>query len=210
MKKRKYTRSGMKEIKNETPTTYGDFILFLPMLSDECAKKDLDILNNAPKPDYICGRDIPDFNTLTFGQYSDLCDAMGNEDKAVAMVEMIKAIFPNDVMEDEINEAPAYDVWGFCSFAAKEADRINKVFGSIKFDKTPEEKQAGIDKLQFGTFGILDWYARRMKITDQNEVYSVKWVRIYQCMANDTEEAAYNRRLQAVYSNNARKRNKVR
>lgn len=191
------------------PTKYGDFVLFLPMLTDEVREKDLELLNKAEKPEYICGREVPDFNALTFGQYSDLCDAMGIEDKTKAMVEMLKAIYP-DIMEEEINNAPAYDVWGFCIFAATEADRINKLFGSIHLEKTHEEIMAGIERMQFGTFGILDWYARRMGITDQNEVFSVKWVRIYQCMANDTEEAAYNRRLQTVYSNESRKRNKMR
>ena len=87
----------------------------------------------------------------------------------------------------------------FVYFCNKEVERINKLFEAIKPHFDSEEKQAGVDRLKFGSFGILDWYARRMRITDQNEVRNVPWVRIYKCMKNDNELREYDRRLREVY-----------
>lgn len=185
--------------KQGTPTTFGEFALLFPLLTDECRNKDVAILNEAEKPLYVCKREVADsFDMITFGQYSDLCDAMQESDHFIMVSKIIKAIYP-DVTDEEINATSAYDAFGFSIFAVKEADKINKIFSSVKASHTSEEVAAGIDRLQFGTFGILDWYAKRMGITDQNEVFAIPWVRIYQCMANDTEEAEFSRRLQRVY-----------
>ena len=99
-------------------------------------------------------------------------------------------------------------VLGFVSFCNREVERINGYFASIRPDFDPEEKMAGIEKLRFGSFGVLDWYARRMGIADQNEVRSVPWVRIWQCMKNDNEQGKYEKRLREVYKrkNQNRKR----
>lgn len=196
MAKEKRTRHTAKD---STPTTFGDFALLYPMLTEECKERDIAILNAAEKPSYICQREVAEsFDMITFGQYSDLCDALGEDDHILLIRKVIKAIYP-DISDKEIDSVPAYDAFGFATFAAKEADTINKVFSSISVTHSSEEVAAGIDKLQFGTFGILDWYAKRMGITDQNEVFAFPWVRIYQCMSNDTEEAEFNRRLQKVY-----------
>lgn len=182
----------------DKPITFGEFTILMPYMTDECREQDLKILNEAEKPDFLLGQDVlENFNLITFGQYSDLCDAIGMQNHIEAMKSIIMAIY--DTTEDKILEESAYDVWGFCNFAIKECARINELFSSVHIEYTEQEKKAGIERLQFGTFGILDWYARRMGIVDQNLVNNEKWVRLYQCMKNDTDEAAYNRRLQKVY-----------
>lgn len=196
--------------KKETPkpTTFSDFVILLPYLTDENTKKNLEYLNKAEKPDFIFGKELPnDLNLITFGQYSDLCDAVGNENHVTAISEMVKALFP-DVTEDMLGEATAYDVWGMCNWIVGEVGRINQLFENVHLEYTEQEKKAGIEKMQFGTFGILDWYARRMGITDQDKVNSEKWVRIYTCMKNDTAETDFNRRLQKVYENESKNRHK--
>lgn len=178
--------------------TFGEFVLLMPYLTEECREKDLQILNEAERPDFFLGAEtLQDFNLITFGQYSDLCDALTTENHIELMKNVCKAIY--DTTDVAIGNQSAYDVWGFCNFAIKECARINGLFSAVHIEYTEQEKKAGIDQLQFGTFGILDWYARRMGIVDQNLVNNEKWVRIYQCMKNDTDEAAYNRRLQKVY-----------
>ena len=62
-----------------------------------------------------------------------------------------------------------------------------------------EEVAAGVHDLDFGSFGVLDWYAKRMGIANQNDVRDIAWVRIYQCMKNDHEQQLYERRLQEQY-----------
>lgn len=170
----------------------------------------LEYLNKMERPDCLFGQEVlQDFGLITFGQYSDLCDAMGGKNDLTLLRNVVKAIY-TDVTDEQIDEQPATDIFGFCNFAAKEVKKINDLFGDINVEHTEEERKAGIDRLQFGTFGILDWYAKRMKITDQNEVNNVKWVRIYTCMKNDSAEVAFNRRLQKVYNEQIKNRNRRR
>ena len=103
-------------------------------------------------------------------------------------------------------DADVNDVFGFLSFVKEELERINKLFGDIKQTYSKEEEAAGVRDLDFGSFGVLDWYARRMGITNQNDVRDVAWVRIYQCMKNDNMQSEFERRLHKQYMNN----NKVR
>lgn len=187
-----------------TYTTFYDFINLLPYMEEGNKEENLHLLNNAEKPTYFLGSNVPDnLNLITFGQYADICDFMKCEDHIEAMRNIIKTL--NDVTDEQIDNAPAYDVWGYTTWVLKEIGHINDLFSSVKVDYTDQEKKAGIEQLQFGTFGILDWYARRMGIADQNQVNNEKWVRIFQCMKNDAEETAYNRRLQKVYENEAKR-----
>lgn len=185
-------------------TNFVDFKILMPYMEEKSLENCLKVLNDAEKPDYLFGKPVPkSLNGITFGAYSDLCEALGEKNHIKMLSLIIKAVYPLATDKD-IDELAAYDVWGFAIFAAKETDRINKLFGDIRLEYTEQEKKAGIDKLQFGVFGILDWYAKRMGIIDQNQVNNEKWVRIYQCMKNDMEEAAFNRRLQKVYENEAK------
>ena len=90
------------------------------------------------------------------------------------------------------------------SFVTKELEKINKLFTSIKQTYSKEEEAAGIRELDFGSFGVLDWYARRMGIPNQNDVRDVAWVRIYQCMKNDNMQSEFERRLHKQYMNNSK------
>ena len=63
---------------------------------------------------------------------------------------------------------------------------------------TSEQMRAGIDRLNFGVFGLIDWYARRMGITDHDEVLKVPVLRVYQCLKMDKEQQEYENRLAKV------------
>ena len=104
-----------------------------------------------------------------------------------------------------MNERADRVLW-FTNFCNSEVKRINALFSSIQADYEPEEKMAGIEKLKFGSFGVLDWYSRRMGISDQNAVRDIPWIRIYQCMKNDNEQSRYERRLREVYKRRNKKR----
>lgn len=94
----------------------------------------------------------------------------------------------------------AEDVLGFGRWIAEELTKINQLFASIQTSPTAEEVQAGVKELNFGHFGTMDWYARRMRITDHAEVEKVPWVRIYKCMEMDNKQAQYERRLRQIYT----------
>lgn len=202
-----YDKLRIKRGKTQQPTSFGDLLLFLPLIEEDCLEKIVKQLNDAEKPDWLFGKDtLENFNLITFGQYSDLCDALEGENHIEVIKNIIHTMY--DVTDEDIDNESAYDIWGYVNFAVAEIQRINKLFGSIKMEYTEQEKKAGIERLQFGTFGILDWYSKRMGIVDQNLVNNEKWVRIFQCMKNDNDEALYNRRLQKVYEAEAKQRSK--
>ena len=99
-----------------------------------------------------------------------------------------------------ISQLPATDVLGFVQWVAKEVERINKLFASTNVPPTPEEKQAGSELLNFGPFGMIDYYAQRMGITDHAEVDSVPWVRVYKCLDMDAKRVRFERRLRNIYN----------
>lgn len=176
----------------------------MPYLDAECLKTDIAILNNSEKPKLLFGKPtLSDLNMITYGQYADLCDIIGEKDHITAIGKMVTTLYPNKSVND-VNDEDCVKVFGFANFVCKEIDRINKLFSSVHLDYTDQEIRAGIEEMQFGVFGILDWYAKRMGITDHNEVLSVPWVRVFTCMKNDTMDAAFNRRLQKVYESDAK------
>lgn len=188
-----------------TTTSFGDFVLYLPVMTDESRTAALKQLNAAQCPDFLFSEKCPsDLNGLSFGQYSDICNAMKSGDHIAAMIEFCHVVFSID--DADIMGANVFDVFGFATMVCKEIERITKLFNSINVIHSAEEEQAGVKRLQFGVFGMLDWYARRMGITDHNEVNRVSWLRIYQCLKNDSEENAYQRRLQKVYNDKMKKK----
>ncbi len=178
-------------------TTYGEFLVLLPCCLEEQQKELLDTLSHAEKPAFVCGKETPaNLNTITYGQLDDLSRIANGKDPAAEVFKILMDIEPQQVYQMNV-----FDVFGFMNFVREEVTRINKLFVGISASHSSEEIAAGIEDLNFGTFGIIDWYARRMGITNQDEVYSVAWVRIYTCMKNDNEQSEYEKRLNKQYIN---------
>lgn len=80
-------------------------------------------------------------------------------------------------------------------------ERIAALFASTSNQPTPEEIKAGINDLDFGPFGIIDWYAHRQGYQDQDDAAKVAWVRVCECMRIDNERIAFERRLREIMAN---------
>lgn len=174
---------------------YKDFLLLFPHTEKAVQDDLLKRLQAQPRPDTICGVVVPkDLNGITYGALDDLRTATADDDPVGACAKVLLGIEPNELFTEDTN-----DVFGFANFITAELKRINKIFKSIKVSYSKEEVAAGVKELDFGSFGVLDWYARRMGITNQNEVRSVAWVRIFQCMKNDAIRNEYERRLAKQY-----------
>lgn len=98
----------------------------------------------------------------------------------------------------DVDAALAADVVRFAGWVCGRLDRINGLFKELAPSYSAAEIQAGVKRLQFGVFGMIDWYARRMGITNHEDVEAVPWSRVYECMKMDAQTAAYQRRLQKV------------
>lgn len=184
----------------ENHVSYGDFLILFNSCEDNVKKELVEKLRNVACPEFILDIEVPkDLNSISYGKLDDLHSAINSKDP---LCETIKVLL--DISESDIYKLDVNTVFGFSNFCVKELERINLIFSTIKQQYSKEEIAAGVKELNFGTFGILDWYAKRMGISNQNDIRDIAWVRIFQCMKNDYEMQLYERRLNEQY----RKRNK--
>ena len=147
------------------------------------------------RPTYLGGVEVPhDLNHITMGTLIKL----QNIDKAQAYD--IAPVIVMDIKPEALEKEPCEDVIGFSNWVALELRRIADLFASCRTDLSPEQEQAGFGNLNFGMFGVLDWYCKRMGITDHAEVEKVPWVRVYKCMEIDSKTNEYERRLRKIYA----------
>lgn len=174
---------------------YKEFLQLFGFCSKNVQDELLERLKRQGRPSMLCGKPVPkDLNAISYGMLDDIRTATEEKNPVGACARILLGINPDDLTLEDVN-----DVFGFANFITAELTRINKVFKSIKVSYSKEEKAAGVEKLDFGSFGVLDWYARRMGITNQNDVREVAWVRIFQCMRNDAIKNEYERRLARQY-----------
>lgn len=198
MKRKRRNRKNRVKI-----STYGEFLVLLPLCHKDHQDELLEILKQAKRPNFICGKEVPaNLNTITYGQLDDFSRmSQTAEDPAVKVFSILFGLEAPQVYELNV-----FDVFGMINFVRSELERINAIFASINVTHTSEEIAAGVEDLNFGTFGVIDWYAKRMGITNQDEVYNVAWIRIYTCMKNDNEKSEYEQRLNKQYMEKAKRK----
>lgn len=144
------------------------------------------------RPNYVGGKETPEtLNNLTIGQLIELSE-LGDGNESIYRITDILL----QLTREQTDNARAVDVVRLVGWTFAEVERINKIFAKAAPKPTDRERRAGVEKLNFGLFGMLDWYAKRMGITNHDEVLQVPWARIYKCMDMDSKTAAYEKRLQ--------------
>lgn len=158
------------------------------------------------RPAFVGNRPTPEnLNKLTIGQ---LIDLSGLSDTNGSLYAIVKTIL--DMDRAEADKARAVDVVRFVGWVSGEVEKINKIFDKVSPERpTMIEKRAGIDKLKFGLFGMLDWYALRMGIGNHDEVLNTPWLRIYKCMDMDSKRRAYDRRLQKLQADEIKMNSRI-
>lgn len=155
------------------------------------------------RPAYIGEVKCPDnLNGLTIGQLIEIGEANGAE----ADYRIVEIVLGMD--KAETDKCRATEVVAFLSWASRQVKQVNRLFERVQTKPTAKEKQAGVENLQFGLFGILDWYAKRMGITNHDEVLTVPWLRIYKCMDMDNKVEQYQRRFNELSMQEARRKKK--
>lgn len=168
----------------------------LMLLSDVSAEpaKLKEWAEHLPKPAQLGGKDTPDsLNDLTMGKLMQLQSITNEQEVLFVPCEVLL-----DLSKRDVEHLPGMAVLGFVQWVAKEVERINKLFASTNVPPTQEEKQAGADSLNFGPFGLIDYYAQRMGITDHGEVDKVPWVRVFKCLDMDAKKVRFEMRLRNV------------
>lgn len=97
--------------------------------------------------------------------------------------------------DEETLKAPALEMLGLRNMVVAEQDRIAALFAQLEREPSAAETLAGVENLNFGFFGLADWYARRMHITDHDVAFRTPWARIWQCRKNDLDTQEYQERV---------------
>ena len=180
----------MRERRLDLP--FRDFAVLVPFMTGDT----VEAVGGIAPPPKIAGRAVPqDLHMATFGTLVRLQGVAGDDYTATccSLVEVLTG-----VPAVEVSRRPARQVLGLVNMVQREMGRIGKLFQSLQGDKSSDDVAAGIDRLNFGAFGIVDWYARRMGIIDHEDVFATPWQRIYQCMKIDYENIEFNRRLRII------------
>lgn len=186
---------GIKRLfKRRRYMSYREFVFLFQYVGEEYQQELMRRLSAVKCPKSVCGFTVPaNLNGITFGQLAVIAEQESN-DKVLQIASVLVKVDESKLAEQDVEE-----VYGFANWAMREINRINTLFAAIRQSHSQEEISAGINNLKFGMFGIADWYARRMGITDHEEVYHTCWVRIYKAMDMDAQHTEYQKRLQQEY-----------
>lgn len=134
------------------------------------------------------------FEELTFGHLRRL------QTEITTPAEMFTKPFEIllDMKPRRIMKLKAVDALRFVLHVKDHLEGVVKLFQTIQYKPSEEEVRAGIDKLSGGFFDTADWYARRMGITNHDEVDDVRWGIIYLAKRKDFEEYQFQERYRKV------------
>lgn len=140
-------------------------------------------------------------NEMTLGQMIEFSNLKTGSEMFYRVCDVLL-----QMKQKEVDRCNAVEVVRFVGWVAGSVKKINALFDGVKNKPTKEERQAGIEQLNFGIFGLIDWYARRMGIKDHDEVLGVHWGRVYQCLKMDNETEQYRKRLDKVYADEIKRK----
>lgn len=187
---------------NVDDCTYGEFVVLFAACEEKCQRDLKKRYDKAECPRILCGKEVPEnLRMITYGCLEDLRNAYESQDPIAESASILLGVTAEELQEENVLK-----VLGFRNFVTRELNTINAAFKKIKIRRSSEEVAAGIEQLNFGPFGVLDWYARRMGMVNQNDVRDVAWVRIYNCMKMDNEQLMYERRLHEEYMRRSKKK----
>ena len=172
---------------------FAKFVALMPYMTEESIKS----LILIPTPKQFGKKAVPqDLQLVDFGMLIKLQQAPKDNDYLKSCCSLVSVL--TGVPADIVASRRAYDVLGIVNMIQSEMERIGRLFKSLETDKSSEELMAGIDKLDFGAFGLVDWYAKRMGIIDHEEVFKTPWARVFQCMKIDHENAEFDKRYREI------------
>ena len=168
-------------------------VLLLYNSLDEESQQRLSALE---RPSFVGKHETPDsLNEMTFGELLQLKEMKTVKDMVVLPCAVLFGMGEMDIMKADYKQT-----FGFANFVMSEIVRINELFAGISSEPTQEEIQAGVEQLQYGDFGLIDYFAKRQGMSDHDDVLKLGWIRIYQCLKMDSEKIQYERRLNEIYS----------
>lgn len=143
-----------------------------------------------------------DLQGATFGTLTQLQQSAKGNDYMGTCCKIVSVV--TGIAEKKVPKCKAVVVLGIVNMVKTEMERIGKLFQSLNVEHTSDELAAGIESLDFGAFGIVDWYAQRMGIIDHEEVFNTPWARIFQCMRIDHDNSEFEKRYRRIIENRSK------
>lgn len=166
-----------------------EYLAVAELLTQDSVKRLADAPYDGRIGKHECRKDL---NEATLGEVIDGTQMLGNTETILKGAAMLSGL-----TEAQLMAAPAQDVMGFLGMCKRQLEQIGKLFEQCRIEPTADERKAGIDKLPGGVFELVDWYARRMGITDHDYVFdNVKWTYVLKALQMDSEQQKFERRLQ--------------
>lgn len=174
---------------------FAKFVRLMPYMTEDTIKA----LVLIPCPKVFYRKPVPqDLQGVTFGLLTQLQQAPTDNDYYKTCCSLVAVL--TGVKPDIVGSRRAVDVLGIVNMIQSEMERIGKLFKSLHSEKTNDEIKAGINTLDFGAFGLVDWYAQRMGIIDHEDVFNTPWARIWNCMRIDHEQGEFEKRYREIIS----------
>lgn len=172
---------------------FAKFVALMPYMTEESIKS----LVLIPTPKQFGKKAVPqDLQMVNFGMLVKLQQAPKDNDYLKTCCSLVSVL--TGVPADIVASRRTYDVLGIVNMIQSEMARIGRLFKNLQGEKSNEELMAGVDRLDFGAFGLVDWYAKRMGIIDHEDVFNTPWARIYQCAKIDHENAEFDKRYRDI------------
>lgn len=169
----------------------------LMMLEPVLEQESRDALMLVSKPRSVCGKLLPDdLNGISIGELFALQDAVKSENTATIVSECARVVL--GIAPQKVLRSRADEVLGFMLWVLRELERIALLWKASTPPPSAEAIQAGVDMLDFGEFGTIDWFAQRMHIQDHDKVMDIPWVRIYKCLDIDNKRAQFQERYREI------------
>ena len=133
---------------------------------------------------------------LTYGQRIELGKILGSKDSEVEMFEKaLKCMYDIDVKPKHYKKYLGVFqniVDGIVHWVKLESE-------NLRYDPTPEEKRAGIEKLanDIGEFGTVKALASRFNV-DPDEIFKWQYGKVYGILATDLKEYKYQTKLNNI------------
>lgn len=151
-------------------------------------------IQHLPRPTRACGRRVPDtLDGLSIGDLASMQSAASVPDLVARIADVVLGVPLRRLLNTRADVGLGLIFW-----AGRELERIGKMFDAASLKPTPIEERAGIGRLQFGPFSMIDWYAQRMHYQNHDDAARVSWLRVYECMRMDNQRTAFERRLRDI------------
>lgn len=182
---------------------YEDIITYGGIMTAESRER----LARIACPKRIAGHQAPkDLNGLTMGQLIMLWSI---KDERSILSDSLAAVFGwhpserrSERRERRVRRRTRHvrigKAVGWCNFIQSELLRIKDMWSRCEVPIEALDRQAGVERLNFGFFSIIDAYAQRQHITDPDEVLKVQWVKVWQSLLKDAETYNFQRRKDKI------------